>query len=183
MLSLEKSMALFKKVPDTTTSYCITIRNLKRFELTLDHTSIGLSFRQTSAVIDQHKEAFGNAKLVGLNDHIVSQYVRVGVTINIQRISDILNSPRIWSFALAVDSSTHRFVSYFDIRIRVCPNGSLENLHLIVVPFYDYHIAENIAAMICHILDALYALWRSKIIAFSTDGENTMTGRHAGVVT
>ncbi|CAK9238270.1 unnamed protein product [Sphagnum troendelagicum] len=183
MLSLEKSMALFKKVPDTTTSYCITIRNLKRFELPLDHTSIGLSFRQTSAVIDQHKEAFGNAKLVGLNDHIVSQYVCVGVAINLQHISDILSSPRIWSFALAADSSTHRSVSYLDIRICVCPNGSLENLHLIAVPFYDRHTAENIAAMICHILDALYARWRSKIIAFSTDGENTMTGRHACVVT
>jgi hypothetical protein len=51
-LSLEKSMALFKKVPDTTTSYCITVKNVKRFELALDHTSIGLSFRQTSTVID-----------------------------------------------------------------------------------------------------------------------------------
>jgi hypothetical protein len=51
-LSLEKSMALFKKVPDTTTSYCITVKNVKRFELALDHTSIGLSFRQTSIVID-----------------------------------------------------------------------------------------------------------------------------------
>jgi hypothetical protein len=183
MLSLEKSMALFKKVPDTTTSYCITIRNVKRFELALDHTSIGLSFRQTSAVIDQHKEAFGNAKLVGLNDHIVSQYVRMGVTINLQHISDILSSPRIWSYTLAADSSTHRSVSYLDIRIRVCPNGSLENLYLIAVPFYDHHTAENIVTMICHILDALYARWRSKIIAFNTNGENTMTGQHAGVVT
>jgi hypothetical protein len=93
MLSLEKSMAFFKKVPDTTTSYCITIRNVKRFELALDHTSIGLLFCQTSAVIDQHKEAFGNAKLVGLNDHIVNQYVRVGVAINLQRISDIFELP------------------------------------------------------------------------------------------
>jgi uncharacterized metal-binding protein len=54
-LSLEKSMALFKKVPETTTSYCITIKNMKQFELALNHTSIGLSFRQTSVVIDQHK--------------------------------------------------------------------------------------------------------------------------------
>jgi hypothetical protein len=51
------------------------------------------------------------------------------------------------------------------------------------MPFYDRHTAENIAAMICRILDALYAHWRSKIIAFSTDGENTMIGRHASVVT
>ncbi|CAM6015647.1 unnamed protein product [Sphagnum balticum] len=150
-------MALFKKVPNTTTLYYITVKNVKRFELTLDHTSIGLSFRQMSAVIDKHKEAFGSAKLVGLNDHIVSQYVRVGVAINLQRISDILSSPHVWSFTLVADSSMHRFVSYLDIRIRVCPNGSLGNLHLITVPFYDRHIAENIAAMICRILDAMYA--------------------------
>jgi hypothetical protein len=106
VLSLEKSMALFKKVPDTTTSYCITIKNVKRFELALDHTSIGLSFHQMSVVIDKHKEAFGNAKLVGLYDHIVSQYVRVGIAINLQHISNILSSPRVWLFALATDSST-----------------------------------------------------------------------------
>lgn len=37
--------------------------------------------------------------------------------------------------------------------------------------------------MICCILDALYTRWRSNIIAFNTDGKNTMIGRHAGVVT
>jgi hypothetical protein len=102
-------------VLSTTTSYCITVKNVKRFELALDHVSIGLSFHQMSVVIDQHKKAFGNAKLVGFNDHIVSQYVRVGVAINLQRISDILSSPRVWSFTLAANSSTHRFVSYFNI--------------------------------------------------------------------
>jgi hypothetical protein len=45
-------MALFKKVPETMTSYCITIKNMKQFELALNHTSIGLSFCQTSVVID-----------------------------------------------------------------------------------------------------------------------------------
>jgi len=74
-------------------------------------------------------------------------------------------------------------MSYLDIWICVCPNGSLENLHLIGLPFYDCHTTKNIAAMICRILDALYARWRSKIIAFNTDGENTMTRRHVGVVT
>ncbi len=156
-LSLEKSMVFFKKVPNTTTSYCITVKNVKQFELAFDHTSIGLLFRQMSTIIDQHKKAFGNAKLVGLNDHIVSQYVCVGVAINLERILDILSFPRVWSFALAANSSTHQFVSYLDIRIRVCPNGSLEDLHLITVPFYDRHIVENIAALICCILDALYA--------------------------
>ena len=37
--------------------------------------------------------------------------------------------------------------------------------------------------MIQSILDALLPNWQSKIIAFSTDGKNTMTGRHSGIVT
>jgi hypothetical protein len=103
-------------------------------------------------------------KLVGLNDHIISHYVCVGVAINLQRILNILSSPHVWSFMLTTNSSTHRSMSYLDIRICVCPNGSLENLHLIPVPFYNHHTTENIATVICHILDALYARWRSKII-------------------
>jgi hypothetical protein len=106
-LSLEKSMAIFKKVPDTMTSYCITVKNVKQFKLAFDHVSIGSSFRQTFVIIDQHKKAFGNAKLVGLNDHIVNQYVCMGVAINLQCISDILSSPHVWSFVLASNSSTH----------------------------------------------------------------------------
>jgi len=32
-------------------------------------------------------------------------------------------------------------------------------------------------------MDALYIKWCAKLIGVSTDGENTMTGRHADVVT
>jgi hypothetical protein len=58
-LSLEKSMAFFKKVLDITTLYCIIVKNVKRFKFALNHTSIGLSFRQTSIVIDNTKRRLG----------------------------------------------------------------------------------------------------------------------------
>jgi hypothetical protein len=45
--------------------------------------SVGLSFRQTSAVIGHHKDAFGNAQLGGLNDHEVGKMVRVNVASNL----------------------------------------------------------------------------------------------------
>jgi hypothetical protein len=41
----------------------------------------------------------------------------------------------------------------------------------------------NIFNLIAKFMDALYSKWRSKLISVSTDSENTMTGRHAGVVT
>jgi hypothetical protein len=46
-LSLIKSMAFFKKMSTTTTSYCITVKNMKWFKLALEHISIGLSFHQS----------------------------------------------------------------------------------------------------------------------------------------
>jgi len=52
---------------------------------------VGLLFRQTSAVIKQHKDMFGNGKLVGLNDHEVGKMVCVNVGANLQVLSDVLN--------------------------------------------------------------------------------------------
>ncbi|ETV67156.1 hypothetical protein H257_16556 [Aphanomyces astaci] len=37
--------------------------------------------------------------------------------------------------------------------------------------------------MLVKFLDALYPPWRTKLIGMSSDGENTMTGRHRGLVT
>jgi hypothetical protein len=56
-------------------------------------------------------------------------------------------------------------------------------LHLVALPMFERHSAMNIFNLIAKFMDALYNKWRSKLIGVSTDGENTMTGCHAGVVT
>jgi hypothetical protein len=48
---------------------------------------------------------------------------------------------------------------------------------------FERHSAMNIFNLIAKFMDVLYSKWRSKLIGVSTDGENTMTGRHAGVIT
>jgi hypothetical protein len=98
-------------------------------------------------------------------------------------ISKILSQPHVFAFSIASDSSTHYESSYFDIRIRVGINGVLHNLHLVIVPFYGHHTTVNILALIVKILDVLFLMWRNKLISTSNDGENTMTGRHGGLVT
>jgi hypothetical protein len=50
----------------------VTIKNPLCFWLAIDHTSFGLSFRQTAAIIEQHRVQTKNPKLMGLNDHMVS---------------------------------------------------------------------------------------------------------------
>ncbi len=77
-------------------SYVAKVSNTILYNLTLQHMSVGLSFRQTSAVIGQHKDMFGNEKLVGLNDHEVGKMVCVSISANLQVLSDVLNHHDVW---------------------------------------------------------------------------------------
>jgi hypothetical protein len=161
----------------------VTIKNFLRFDLIIRHVSVGLSFRQTSKVIEQHRLVTKNAKLNGLNDHMVGQFVRVLLAISMQIISDVLTDLAIWVFSLAADVSTHLGVPLLDQRIRVCMKGVLYNLHLILVPFFERHTAQNYVKLIKILLNTMSPSWHEKVISISSDGENTMTGRHASVVT
>jgi hypothetical protein len=175
------AMKLFK--PQEDGSYLVTIKNFLRFDLAIWHFFVGLSFQQTSKVIEQHRSATKNAKLSGLNNHMVGQFVRVLLTISLQIISNVLTNLTVWAFSLAADASTHLGVPLFDQRIRVCVKGVFYNLHFVLVPFLKRHTAQNYMKLIKILLNTVSPSWCEKIISISSDGENIMIGRHAGVVT
>jgi len=85
--------------------------------------------------------------------------------------------------SLANDGSTHHGQSFLDLRVRICFCGRLLNLHLVAIPMFDRHMAGNIFNMLVKFFDALYSKWHAKLIGMSSDGENTMTGCHTGLVT
>jgi len=157
LITKTNALKLFHQQDDG--SYVAKVSNAIFYNLTLQHTSVGLSFRETLAVIGQHKDLFGNGKLVGLNDHEVGKMVSVNVGANLQVLSDVLNHHDVWAFLLAGNGSTHQGMSFFDVRIRVYVGGRLFNIHLVVVPFYDRHSAVNICKMICKLLDQLCSSW------------------------
>ncbi len=168
---------------DNALVYTVTIKDCLRFDLAMDYVGIGLSFRQTTATIQKAKDHTKTAKLIGLNDYIVGQYTRVLVAIALQQIALILNDESVWAMSLAGDGSTHCGHSFFDLHLRVCYRDDLVNLHLVASPMFERHSAMNIFNLIAKFMDALYSKWRSKLIGVSTDGENTMTSRHVGIVT
>jgi hypothetical protein len=52
-----------------------------------------------------------------------------------------------------------------------------------VVPNFDRHTALNTAAWMYTIMeDIIFSEWHTKLIGVSTDGENTLTSYHGGVV-
>jgi hypothetical protein len=48
---------------------------------------------------------------------------------------------------------------------------------------FEHHLALNIFNLIAKFMDVFYVKWRAELIGMSSNGENTMTGCHAGVVT
>jgi hypothetical protein len=105
------------------------------------------------------------------------------LAIALQLMSTIMNQKHVWAFSLAADASSHMGVFLLDQRIRICVEGVLYNLHMVLVPFFERHLAVNYVKLIKTMLDTLCPNWRSKLILINSDGENTMTGRHGGVVT
>ncbi len=114
---------------------------------------------------------------------MVSQLVHVFLAVSLQIISDVLMNPTVWAFSLVADASSHLGVLLLDQRICVCVKGVLYNLHLVLVPFFEQHIAQNYVRLIKILLNTMSPSWREKVILISSSyGENIMTGRHAGVV-
>jgi hypothetical protein len=149
----------------------------------MDYIGIDLTFRQTVATIQKAKDRTKTEKLAGLNDRIISQYTRVLVTVTLQQIAGILDDESVWAMSLAGDGSTHCGQSFLNLCVHVCYRGKLVNLHLIVMPMFERHSVVNIFNLIAKFMNALYIKWCAKLIDVSPDGENTMTSRHAGIVT
>jgi hypothetical protein len=114
---------------------------------------------------------------------MVGQFVRVLLAVTLQSMSTIMNQKHVWAFSLVVDANSHMGVSLFDQRIRICVERVLYNLHMVLVPFFERHLAVNYVKLIKTMLDTLCPDWRSKLISISSDGENTITSQHGGVAT
>jgi hypothetical protein len=52
-------------------------------------------------------------------------------------MSTIMNQKHVWAFSLAANASSHMGVSLLDQRIRICVEGVLYNLHMVLVPFFE----------------------------------------------
>ncbi len=117
--AMEKTNALklFVKNENDLDWYQVVILNAMRFELAMDHVSIGMSLKQATAAIQHARDHTKTATLSDMNDLIVGQYVRVLVGGNLQDILDLMGDLSIWAFLLTFDSSTHFEQSFFDLRV------------------------------------------------------------------
>ena len=163
--------------------YATTIKNVLQFRLVVKYLSHGLSFSQIAAVLLSTKQLTGVGAIGSVSHTTVSNFARIIVAANLSIMHDILESPEVFAYSIALDSSTHRAFSYLAIRVRFHFKDRLHNLHVAAVPMFEKHTAVNIFNLTVRVLDALCPAWRAKLIGIASDGANVMTGRIGGVVT
>ncbi|KAF0712020.1 hypothetical protein AaE_012153, partial [Aphanomyces astaci] len=73
--SKRRAMELFVEQEDR--SYVATIKTPMKLELSIGYVSAGMSFRQTAEAIGMTHRTCNIAKLAGLSDTIVGQWVRI----------------------------------------------------------------------------------------------------------
>jgi hypothetical protein len=170
----ENALSLFKRKEDG--SYLVEINKSKQFLLATRFVGRGMSFAMAADAIHDAKEVCDIVKLGACNDYLVASYARAACAISIEHISQVLCSK--WAFSVAFDVLTDlQQTSWVDVRIRYYQNSTLENLHLITLPFAGRHTGLATFEMFEKLFDAVWPLWKDKLIGCSTDGAANMTGR------
>jgi hypothetical protein len=116
---------------------------------------------------------------------MVANYTRIVLARNLQLLHDILSTKHrsSWAFSVANDASTHYGKSYFDHCIRVHINGKIHNLHVLAIPMFYEHSADNMFELVSCFFNVIVPQWRIQLIGVGSGGANVMTGKHSGVVT
>lgn len=157
------------------------IANPTQFNLTVEYLAVGVTFRQVARIVRATKEQTGLASIGSINEASVCRYSRFICALSLQKISEMLMSTSVWAFSIALDMSTHQGVSYLDIRIRICWQGEMLNLHLVSIPVFERHTGENMFNASTKFLDCICPEWRKTLVGVATDGARSMTGRIQGL--
>lgn len=157
------------------------IANPVQFNLTVEYLSVGVTFRQVASIILATKEQTGLASIGSINEASVCRYARFICALSLQKISEIVMNTSVWAFSIALDMATHQGVSYLDIRIRLCWQGEILNLHLVSIPVFERHTGENMFNTSAKFLDCICREWRKTLVGVATDGAPSMTGHIQGL--
>ena len=159
--------------------YRLDIANTQLFSLVVKFLSSGLSFRQVNRTLNEVKSTLKVSSIGFVSEALVGRYARYLVALSLQMMKDVLSN--VWAFSLALDMSTLWGQGYLDVRIRVCSDGQINDMHMLTIPIHDRHTGEVIFDTTCRMLDVVVPGWRDSLVGCSSDGEAKMAGRISGV--
>ena len=91
--------------------------------------------------------------------------------------------PSVWDFLIALNISTHQIDSYLYIRINICWQRDILNLHLVSITLFDRHTGENMLNVSAIFFYCICLEWQNIIVGIATDGTRSMTGCIQGLTT
>lgn len=115
--------------------------------------SVGVSFRMAQRVFLMSTVRTGVATIGNINENKVRSYARMVCAVNLETISTCRQLA--WAFALTMDMSTHMATSYLDRRFRVFRNYAIHDMHVLAIPMFTRHTADQIFFHASKALDAL----------------------------
>jgi hypothetical protein len=191
----ERALAVFKPLEDAAVAvdddeaqdlnleaYRVKISSVRRFRMVLGFIAGGASFRSASRFVGVAREICKAGYLTGCSEGVCATYARIICACSYQAMFEILRD--CWGYSIALDVGHAQGTSYLDLRVRLCTkHGKLANVHVIAIPLLLNKTAETQFNLCSKVLDVIDPMWRSKLIAISTDGERTMTGHRSGVQT
>jgi hypothetical protein len=164
-LSADRMLRSFKKYCEGNfhIKYKVTIKKVTAFDLSLSYIGAGLSFRQVTTVLHETWKRTGLSKLRSVSEGDMADFARVAVAINLQPISDLLSNPKCWAYSTEFDGATVQGRSFLDVRVRLCSNGVIENLHILAVPLRVSHTGLAMESVISRLMAALCVnYWKKK---------------------
>jgi hypothetical protein len=177
--SLHMSAPTMESRPEREAYYAAIVPSKVQFYSCLKMVSSGLSFRQTLRVMQDMKKTLGLPVLGSVSPQRVSSFTRIACASNLQTIGLMLRSG--WALLMGLDGGNKSDTSYLDVRIRVCIQKRLYNLHVIAIPMRERHTGENIFNPLSTTLNNLAPDWRNRILYVTTEEASSMAGQQQGI--
>jgi len=157
--------------------YRVAIFMRMQLDVAVDALAIGLSPRQASqylAALARRTTGTGgdvpSFPLLAVED--TRELARLMVSESLQLTGKCLE--RSWGFGLVLREVTVApsvpQAGYLDVRVVVCVQGKLRDIHVLALPGFERRTASALAQAVESVLDAVFPMWRSRMLGITQDG-------------
>ncbi|KAG7382482.1 hypothetical protein PHYPSEUDO_004817 [Phytophthora pseudosyringae] len=157
--------------------YQVAVFTRMELDVVVDSLAAGMSSRQVAmhlAALARRTTGAGGAAPVFplLTADEVREHARLTVSTSMQLTGQLLS--RSWGFGLVLREVTAAPIApragYLDVRVVVYALGRLRDIHVVALPLFQRHTAVALAQAIQNVLDAVFPLWRSRVLGITQDG-------------
>ncbi|EGZ21004.1 hypothetical protein PHYSODRAFT_329049 [Phytophthora sojae] len=165
--------------------YRVALFRRAELDVAVDSLATGLSVQQAArhlAALEKRTtgENCAATSFPCVKEGEMRDLARLAVSASLQVVSQLLAGT--WGFGLVLREVTAAptlpGAGYLDVRVVVYAQGELRDIHVIALPQLERRTAFELAQTIETVLDAVFPLWRTRVLGISHDGHPGTGGRN-----